>query len=34
MQVIYRAEAPPGPAASWLIERFVKQADDGDNPLD
>ena len=27
MQAIYRTEAPPGPAAAWLIERFAKQSD-------
>jgi hypothetical protein len=27
MQAIYRTEAPPGPSAAWLIERFAKQAD-------
>jgi DNA-binding transcriptional LysR family regulator len=26
-QAIYRTEAPPGPAAAWLIERFAQQAD-------
>jgi DNA-binding transcriptional LysR family regulator len=25
MQAIYRTEAPPGPAAAWLIERFAQQ---------
>ncbi len=24
-QIIYRPEAPPGPAAQWLIQRFVEQ---------
>ena len=24
--VIYRTDAPPGPAAKWLIERFVQQS--------
>jgi hypothetical protein len=23
MQVVYKAEAPPGPAGRWLIERLV-----------
>jgi len=23
--VIYRTDVPPGPAARWLIERFVQQ---------
>jgi len=23
--VIYRTDLPPGPAARWLIERFVQQ---------
>jgi DNA-binding transcriptional LysR family regulator len=27
MQAIYRTEAPPGPAAAWLIERFARQSD-------
>lgn len=26
MQAIYRTEAPPGPAAAWLIDRFAQQA--------
>lgn len=26
MQAIYRTEMPPGPAATWLIEHFAKQA--------
>ncbi len=26
MQVIYRTEAPPGPATRWLIERLVEGA--------
>lgn len=24
--VIYRTDLPPGPAARWLIERFVQQS--------
>jgi DNA-binding transcriptional LysR family regulator len=27
MQAIYRTDSPPGPAASWLIQRFVEQAE-------
>lgn len=26
MQAIYRTDSPPGPAAAWMIERFVQQA--------
>ena len=26
LQAIYRADTPPGPAAAWLIQRFVGQA--------
>lgn len=26
MEAIYRTESPPGPAAGWLIDRFVKSA--------
>ena len=26
VDVIYRADAPPGPAAAWLMERFIQQA--------
>ena len=26
LQAIYRADSPPGPAAAWLIQRFVSQA--------
>jgi DNA-binding transcriptional LysR family regulator len=28
LQAIYRTAVPPGPAASWLVERFVSQAND------
>ncbi len=28
MQAIYRTDAPPGPAASWLIQRFASQSAD------
>jgi hypothetical protein len=27
MDAIYRTDTPPGPAGSWLIERFRGQAD-------
>ncbi|WP_088348150.1 MULTISPECIES: LysR family transcriptional regulator [Rhodomicrobium] len=27
MQAIYRTESPPGPAAAWLIDRFIEQAE-------
>ena len=27
LHAIYRTDTPPGPAASWLIDRFVAQAD-------
>jgi hypothetical protein len=26
LQAIYRPDSPPGPAAAWMIERFVSQA--------
>jgi DNA-binding transcriptional LysR family regulator len=26
LQAIYRTDSPPGPAASWMIQRFVSQA--------
>ena len=26
LHAIYRTDAPPGPAGSWLIDRFVAQA--------
>lgn len=28
VDAIYRTDTPPGPAATWLIERFRRQADD------
>ena len=28
-QIVYRPEAPPGPAAQWLIQRFVDQVAEG-----
>jgi len=27
LHAIYRTDTPPGPAGSWLIDRFVAQAD-------
>jgi DNA-binding transcriptional LysR family regulator len=27
LEAIYRSETPPGPAATWLIERFKSQAE-------
>ncbi|MGE8174967.1 LysR family transcriptional regulator [Pseudomonas fluorescens] len=29
---IYRADLPPGPAARWLIDRFIQQSSAGDAP--
>ena len=29
LDAIYRADTPPGPAATWLIERFRGQPSDG-----
>jgi DNA-binding transcriptional LysR family regulator len=29
MEAIYRTDTPPGPAASWLIKRFLEQASTG-----
>ena len=26
LQAIYRADTPPGPAAAWMIQRFLEQA--------
>jgi hypothetical protein len=28
LEAIYRTDKPPGPAASWMIQRFAHQADD------
>jgi hypothetical protein len=28
LEAIYRTDAPPGPAAAWLIARFQKQESD------
>jgi DNA-binding transcriptional LysR family regulator len=28
LHAIYRTDTPPGPAGSWLIARFVAQADE------
>ena len=30
LDAIYRVDTPPGPAASWLIERFRGQSPDQD----
>jgi hypothetical protein len=33
MSAIYRSDAPPGPAATWLLERFVEVGLHGQNEL-
>jgi hypothetical protein len=33
MDAIYRTDTPPGPAGSWLIERFRGQADGSAHPF-
>ena len=32
LEAIYRTDAPPGPAASWLIARFQKQVSEAGSP--
>jgi DNA-binding transcriptional LysR family regulator len=32
LRALYRADTPPGPAASWMLRRFAQQPDAGIEP--